>query len=409
MKFSSNPYNDHDSPESNNGTIRSHTPRHIGRFGRAGHQSANYDPDSPFTQAAKLRNNHLTHGRSRPNSPRSPQSMQFRPSGLFSGSKKQEHPYDFDAEQNADDERQPLLSGTIRSSRHGRHTHRISGGRQDSISDEFEYQDRKRYCGCFKGKFGACILTTLMLILVVVSAVFFVFASNRPLQDVRIHKIQNVLASEQELMLDLLVSAVNPNTLGISIGDMDVNIFAKSKHVKLHKPNRTTARQERRGKTTDWNPNPSQDESGHWRSPGDNQRGYDSDLGNSDDAQTMLLGRIFHFDQALTFEASPLTGKAHVSSGQLRLAKPGNKTESGGSSRWEEMIQYPFELIVRGVLKYQLPISSRAQSAAVGAKVMVHPEDGIDSHGSMHVTPIDHNDHWQWIDWPEEEEEEDES
>lgn len=409
MKFSSNPYNDHDSPESNNGTIRSHTPRHIGRFGRAGHQSANYDPDSPFTQAAKLRNNHLTHGRSRPNSPRSPQSMQFRPSGLFSGNKKQEHPYDFDAEQNADDERQPLLTGTMRSSRHGRHTHRISGGRRDSMSDEFEYQDRKRYCGCFKGKFGACMLTTLMLILVVVSAVFFVFASNRPLQDVRIHKIQNVLASEQELMLDLLVGAVNPNTLGISIGDMDVNIFAKSKHVNLHKPNRTVSRLQRRGKPTDWNPNPSQDESGHWRSPGDHDRGYDSDLENSDDAQTMLLGRIFHFDQALTFEASPLTGKPHVSSGQLRLAKPGNKTESGGSARWEEMIQYPFELIVRGVLKYQLPISSRAQSAAVGAKVMVHPEDGIDSHGSMRVVPIDHTDHWQWIDWPDEEEEEDES
>lgn len=414
MKFSSNPYNDHDSPESNNGTVRSHTPRHIGRFGRAGHQSANYDPDSPFTQAAKLRNNHLTHGRSRPSSPRSPQSMQFRPGGFFSGSKKQEHPYDFDAEQNADDERQPLLTGTIRTPRHGRHLHRISGGRRDSISDEFEYHDRRRYCGCFSGKLGACMLTALMLVLVVVSAVFFVFASNRPLQDVRIHKIQNVLASEQELMLDLLVGAVNPNTLGISIGDMDVNIFAKSKHVGAHKPNQTEvtvrrSRQRRRSDIADWNPNPSQDESGHWRSPGDSERDYDSDLENSDDAQTMLLGRIFHFDQALTFEASPLTGKAHVSSGQLRLAKPGNKTESGGSARWEEMIQYPFELIVRGVLKYQLPISSRAQSAAVGAKVMVHPEDGIDSHGSMRVEPVDHSNHWQWIDWPEEEEEEGES
>lgn len=410
MKFSSNPYNDHDSPESNNGTVRSHTPRHIGRFGRAGHPSANYDPDSPFTQAAKLRNNHLTHGRSRPNSPRSPQSMQFRSGVLFSGGRKQEHPYDFDAEQNADDERQPLLSGSSRTPRHGRHMHRISGGRRDSISEEFEYQDRRRYCGCFRGRLGACMLTTLMLILVVVSAVFFVFASNRPLQDVRIHKIQNVLASEQELMLDLLVGAVNPNTLGVSISDMDVNIFAKSKHIGLHNPNDTNvvarrSRRKRRGETFDWNPNSSQDDKRQRRSPGDNDRRFDSDLENSDDAQTMLLGRIFHFDQALMFEASPFTGKVHISSGQLRLAKPGNKTESGGSARWEGMIQYPFELIVRGVLKYQLPISSRAQSAAVGAKVMVHPEDGIDSHGSMHVEPIDHADHWQWIDWPEEEEE----
>lgn len=252
-------------------------------------------------------------------------------------------------------------------------------------------------------------MTTLVLILVVVSALGFVFASNRPLYDVKVHKIHNVLASETELMLDLLVGAVNPNTLGISVSELDVNIFAKSKHVS--KPNTTApdapeiARQMRygvrAGGSDGKNPNPIQDPDGHWHAPG--EKTPDADPEN--DAQTLLLGRVFHFDQALMFEASPIKQHEHVSSGQLRLTKPGNRTESRGSAKWEEIIQYPFELIVRGTLKYQLPISSRLQSVAIGGKVVVHPEEDLDSDGNMKTAPVDHSEKWQWIEWPEEEEE----
>ena len=65
----------------------------------------------------------------------------------------------------------------------------------------------------------------------ILSAVAFLIMSNRPMYEVRIHKVQNVLASEQEIMLDLLVGAINPNALGIQVGEMDVNVFAKSRHV----------------------------------------------------------------------------------------------------------------------------------------------------------------------------------
>jgi len=71
----------------------------------------------------------------------------------------------------------------------------------------------------------------------VLCAVAFLVMSNRPMYDLQIERVQNVLASEQEIMLDLLVGAVNPNALGITITDMDVNLFAKSKHVgnsRLH-------------------------------------------------------------------------------------------------------------------------------------------------------------------------------
>ncbi|KAK4497726.1 hypothetical protein PRZ48_010379 [Zasmidium cellare] len=395
MKFSSNPYNDVDSPESNSGTVRTHTPRHIGRFGRGGHHSANYEQDSPFTQASKLRQNHLQ--RSRPNSPKSPQSMQFRSAGFFTGNRKQE-PYDFDAEQNADDERTPLM-GTVRGPRGMRNTRRLHSSMQ-SMDDDDEDDSRWRCCS---GRYSACCLTTLVIVLVIVSAIGFIFSANRPLYDVEIHEIKNVLASEQELFLDLKVGAINPNTLSISVADMDVNIFAKSKHVGSKKPKDGAEESGRRGQrrssgsSDDRNPNPIQDPDGHWHAPGSDDK--DSDL--EKDAQTMLLGRIFHFDQALSFDASPIKQKKKYSMGQVRLTKPGNKTEIRGSERWEQVIQYPFELIVRGILRYQLPISARVQSAAVGASVMVHPEEGIDDRGNMRLEPIDHSEHWQWIDWPD--------
>jgi hypothetical protein len=38
------------------------------------------------------------------------------------------------------------------------------------------------------------------------------------------------------------------------------------------------------------------------------------------------------------------------------LSSPGNKTEAGGTERWERVLQHPFELTVRGIIKYQLPL-----------------------------------------------------
>ena len=116
----------------------------------------------------------------------------------------------------------------------------------------------------------------------------------------------------------------------------------------------------------------------------------------------MLLGRIFHFDQPLTFEGSPIKHHLHYSVGELRLTHPGNKTEIGGSQRWEEVLKHPFELIVRGVLKYQLPVNAKETTAAVGASVLVHPEDGVDEQGSMRLEKVHHlEDGWEWVDWDE--------
>ncbi|KAI7056068.1 hypothetical protein KC352_g44443, partial [Hortaea werneckii] len=137
--------------------------------------------------------------------------------------------------------------------------------------------------------------------------------SNRPMYDVRIRRIENVLASEQEIMLDLMVGAVNPNALGITVGDMDVNVFAKSKHLgssrdqpKNQRSQLDSRRRNRRSESLQvadpGDSNPWQDltEQWHvpWRHDGDVDDGTDplppsdgdEDFGK--DAQTMLLGRI---------------------------------------------------------------------------------------------------------------------
>ncbi|GAB7366665.1 hypothetical protein MBLNU230_g8648t1 [Neophaeotheca triangularis] len=440
MKFSNNPYNDPDTPgERQDGTARSHQPRHYGRFGRGGSHASMFDPDSPFTQASKLRSGHLNPRHSRPNSPRSPQSISVNSrtptGGLFNG-RKNESSFDFDAE-GADDERTPLV-GSVRARRSGRAPpSRLNSGSARSID---EYYGVRQHSRC--GRFSGCVLGSIVFAVVVISAIVFLVMSNRPMYDTRIDRIQNVLASEQEIMLDLLVGSVNPNALGIAVADMDINVFAKSGRVggsdghqkgkRDHdicggkRESATSASQlrhkERRrlqaeasaldfspdqSSTADKNPNPWQDLSGHWHSPSASDSRDDGtdppDLEH--DAQTMLLGRIFHFDTSLSFEGSPIKRHLHYSVGELRLAKPGNKTETGGSARWEKVLQEPFELIVRGVLKYGLPISGRELSAAVGASICVHPEDGVDDEGRMRLSVPNHEDDWQWIDWPPEDDE----
>jgi hypothetical protein len=90
--------------------------------------------------------------------------------------------------------------------------------------------------------------------------------------------------------------------------------------------------------------------------------------------RTMLLGRISHFDSPLTFEGSFFQRHRAESIGELRLSHPGNKTEAGGSERWEEVLQYPFELIVRGNFKYTLPLSTQEFKVPVTASHYYDPD-----------------------------------
>jgi len=379
MKFTNNAYNNNLDGENNNlGSTRSSirngssTPRHhhIGRHGRGGHTSL-FDGDSPFTQANKSSSPRNSAGNlaklARPNSPR-------MASGRYSGGSKKSdlNPYDMDDDV-ADDERTPLVgSGSVRVNR-ARHSRRpVAGGPRNS--DYFGYDRR----GLFS-RYGACIIVTLLLLVLCAGASTFIMALNKPLMDVSIKHIRNVLASEQEIMLDLDVQAKNPNLFTITVNDLDVDIFAKSGYVG----------------TGEWWREHQENSSSPWMARrrqivGDaNRTGASSFLHTTDgvdegtdpiedpegDPQTMLLGRVLEFDSPLTFEPGPLRRVTTSSVGAIRLAKPGNQTEDGGSARWERVLQHDFDLIVRGILKYQLPVSSRTKSASISGRVKVSPHD----------------------------------
>ncbi|KAJ9615202.1 Vacuolar inheritance and morphology protein [Cladophialophora chaetospira] len=395
MKFSNSAYNSHldgGSGPDGQGSQRntSSTPRHhhISRHGRPHHASI-LDADSTFTQAGK------------PNSPRSstnylprlsrPDSPRNSNGRLPSTPRKGEN---FDPYDAADDERAPLIGSVrINRNRHSRRPHSATFRHLD-----YNESSDRGYCGGWL----SCICLGFVVLIVLVGISTFVMALNRPLLDVSIKDIQNVLASEQELMLDLEVEALNTNLFAITVNDLDVNIFAESPHVGstfhwgtsghqsqlrwVNRHLRSTHGAEEVAKAIDdhkslgfdWPP---------WHSNDGVDEGTDPIDDPEPGTQKMLLGRVLDFDSPLFFDSSPIRRISHSSVGELRLGHPGNKTEVEGSARWERVLQHPFDLIIRGVIKYQLPLSSRTRSAKIGGRIKVLPTDdgtGDDPEGQPH-------------------------
>ena len=394
MKFSNNYSSIGYSNEGNDGTVRgpSQTGRpasgntthhhHIGRYGRGGHASL-FDSDSPFPNATKSMRSAT--GQLSPRSSRTPQAVHVTKSP-----RKIEEIMSYDLEgEGADDERTPLV-GSIRS---GRNRRRPLPG---SVRHIYSEDRGHRYCG----RVTAFTSLGSVLAILVAAIVVIVIMCSKPLVDVHVKDIRNVLASEQEIMLDLHVQAMNPNFIAIQISDLDVNIFAKSKHVgtsslwragHLQRPPRKSRPRSQSDQVASQQDSSLLDPSdiiSHL--DGGVDEGTDPIDDPAADSQTMLLGQIFEFDSPLIFEASPIRHHSDGSVGEVRLAKPGNRTEEGGSERWEHVLQYDFELIVRGVVKYSLPIRSRLRRANISGSIVVHPSDSISGlRGSQRTGPSD--------------------
>lgn len=390
MKFSNNYSSIAYSTEGGDGTVRgpSQTGRpasgntihhhHIGRYGRGGHASL-FDSDSPFPNAtisARSATGHVS-----PRSSRNPQAVH-----VTKTPRKIEEPMSYDLEgEGADDERIPLI-GSVRGNRNRRRP--LPGSVRHMYSEDRDH----RFCGRVP---AFTILGSLLAILIAAIVVILIMCS-KPLVDVHVKDIRNVLASEQEIMLDLHVHAINPNILDVQVSDLDVNIFAKSKHVGTSSlwraghpqiPTRRSWTWSQKNRIAPQDSSPLLDPSdiiSHL--DGGVDEGTDPIEDPSIDSQTMLLGQIFEFDSPLIFDASPLRQLTLGSVGEVRLAKPGNRTEEGGSERWEHVLQYDFELIVRGVLKYSLPISSKLRKANIAGSIIVHPDDGVKKSNGMNMS-----------------------
>lgn len=389
MKFANNSYHTTGYPgESNDGTVRgpsqggrpagsnvSHH-HHIGRYGRGGHTSL-FDTESPFPNAARpVRTTTTTNARlpSRPSSPRS--SHVIRVSGSL---KKPSEPMSYDLEgEGADDERTPLI-GSLRSGRNRNSRRPVSVALRNGYSTE---EKEHRLCRSFT----AFVSLGTLLALLIAAIVVILLMCSKPLYEVHVKDIRNVLASEQELVFDINVHAVNPNLISLQVSNLNVSVFAKSKYVGTNalwrsgQNQRTTsprAQISRAHAAASQGMQYPQKHSSHTYHSRDNvDEGTDPIDDPETDAQTMLLGRIVDFDSPLIFDPSPIRHHSLSSTGEVQLAKPGNRTEDGGSERWEKVIQHDFELIVRGVLKYSIPIISRIRSVSINGHVIVHPGGG---------------------------------
>lgn len=343
-------------PGSGRGTSRVHH-HHFGRWGRNGtngHTSL-FDNEAPFhvgaltTQRTKFATNN-----SRQSS--GPPSPRFLNAGRLAATGKRGMPsasYDLDETTGADDERTPLLTGSIRSNRSGRR-------RQPVSMRSLEGQNYPRHPSMLN-RFASCLVLTVMLLLVVSGAIGFMFATSQPLTDVELKSINTVIASESELMFDLSVKAHNPNVVVVVVDQADIEVFAKSPHA---------------GTDAEWRlPKDGQNSDGTWggRSP----HSKDLDEPVDDKAPNMRLGSISHLDSPLSFEGSFFNQGVSASTGEVRLLKPGNGTH-GGADRWEKILQDEFDLIIKGVLKYSLPLSQRVRSVTISGRTTVKPNSAND-------------------------------
>ncbi|WYZ41567.1 hypothetical protein EsH8_V_000462 [Colletotrichum jinshuiense] len=346
-------------PGSGRGTTRHHHHNHFGRWGRQpgnSHPSL-FDNESLFPNAArsKLVGNSSRHS-SGPPSPRVASSTRGGPHAVGKRSSIQMARYDADdtTTTGADDERTPLLTSTVRSSRRSR---RNPASLRNLESQSFRQQPS------YLNRFAACLVVTMMLLLVITGAIGFMFATSQPLTDIELVSIKNVLASDPELMFDLTVKAHNPNIVVVSIDQANLEIFAKSPHA---------------GTDFDWWKRPHDGNGVGQEDPDMNiQDDPPDDPPDEDTAPNMRLGTITDFDSPLSFEGSFFNKGMSASTGTMRLHLPGNHS-AGGSERWGRIIQDEFDLIIKGVVRYSLPLSQRVRSAPISGRATVKPNSAND-------------------------------
>ncbi len=383
MKFSNNYNSINYANDGGEGTVRgphqstrttgSNTAHHhhIGRYGRGGH--ASILNDSPFSNANKsVRSapNHLGQVSPRYGSPRSPHVL-----NVAKGSRKAEEVMSYDLEgEAADDERAPLI-GSMRAGRNRRRP--LPGSMRQMYSEDRGH----RVCG----RVTAFTILGSVLTILIAAIVAICILCAKPLLKVRTKGVEGVTASEAEIIFDLRMQAINPNIVSVQVSDLDINVFAKSKYVGTgeywrnhpHVIRNDLASSDRTGPSLGIStiPDPSPNTV---HQSGGVDKGTDPIDDPTTDSQTMFLGRIFQFDSPLIFDPSPFQQKSLDSVGEVKLMKPGNATEEGGSQRWERILLHDFELIVRGVMKYSSPISSKVHSATINGTKLISPSKDLD-------------------------------
>ncbi|KAA8916268.1 hypothetical protein TRICI_001550 [Trichomonascus ciferrii] len=201
----------------------------------------------------------------------------------------------------------------------------------------------------------------------------FLLASSKPLDTLEVEEIFDIIISDQELAFDMSLEAINPGFLAVDIFKTDLDVFARSPYAK-DEPDEALA---------------------------------DNDAASS---HTLLLGNVQHFNAPVTFEGGFFNKVVQSAVGDVKLMNPGKNVtddddDNGGTNRtltttitqandtppydiyennsdsdldsgqkkWVRLSSHPFDLIVRGILRYDLLFGRGQRTVSVVKSVHVDP------------------------------------
>ena len=219
---------------------------------------------------------------------------------------------------------------------------------------------------CWPGLAGTAILVFTLLVLTMLT-VGFVFQTSRSLENVEIRNLTNIVVSQEELVMDVLVEAGNPNILPVVMGDIiNLDVFARSDHFddKPKKDPKTLFQGSRRRNLLPFS---------IWPPWGDPPTKKPPPSKNVTEGTSLLLGTIRTLEAPLSFPPTSFKRVPYTTQkGQMKLVGPAvNATD--GPEKWKKCITANFELIVRGTMKYRAPIGGRERAVAVEWRGTVDP------------------------------------
>lgn len=153
----------------------------------------------------------------------------------------------------------------------------------------------------------------IVVILLVGFIMGFVLATTKPLREVNLARVFDILVSDEELVFDVAVEAINPGYLNVEVHSLDLDVFARSPYVK----GKDLTIGSKRTYIYD----------------GENSKRHIDrfsqtqvhrlDEPSPPSSHAMLLGNIRHFEVPLVFGGGVFEHHPLRSIGQLKLVNPG--------------------------------------------------------------------------------------
>lgn len=216
------------------------------------------------------------------------------------------------------------------------------------------------------------LLIVVLLFLGFVSG--FLFASTKDLQAVQIIDVTEVIISQEELVFNMIVDGFNPGFINIEIHEVEIEVFAKSSHVheEYYRKYAKDGIFETvlLGSITELN------------IPLKFQGGFFSRQNNIAISEVKILNPCSNDSEELP-PTSTLTVTSTTTHTQhtieptssVGLRKEKERPPTPGEEKWHSISQHPFDLIIRGVFKYNLPILNQYKTVGVNKIVTVDPDN----------------------------------